>query len=74
LITVSGQTLTVTQVGRSSPVSSASYDPFVTQASIVSLFGVNLELPRMLIGRGDVPITVTADRFYGSNTVQVTIK
>lgn len=55
-------------------MSSASYDPFVTQASIVSLFGVNLELPRMLIGRGDVPITVTADRFYGSNTVQVTIK
>lgn len=73
-MTVGGQTLKVTHVGRPSPVSSASYDPFVTQATIVSFFGVNLELSRTLIGRGDVLITVTADRFYGSNTVQVTIK
>lgn len=44
------------------------------QGDFLGLDQVNLELPRALVGRGDVPITVTADRFYGSNTVRVTIK
>ena len=41
-ITVGGQTLTVTQVGRPSPVSAANYQPYVTYESIVTIFGLNL--------------------------------
>jgi uncharacterized protein (TIGR03437 family) len=44
------------------------------QGDFAGLDQVNIELPRALKGRGEVPVIVFTDRVYSSNTVTLTIK